>query len=210
MLQLHGTFMLSTVEGIEAIAAEERYQRRPDDEKAYRQAAVEVAASLLNKPDIIEPSAAAVVLGAAELIGEGSNPERSGVAGTGTLRNLTIALTGAATFAALPVLGGLAFGPAGVVAGTLAGWLFSEGLKKSRPFMVVTAIITDVIDGAAEAELGKVLPELKRRFDPQLQFVKAIEPKLRVLAGKNEQFAWINETLDWLKDRSAGGDEGGS
>jgi hypothetical protein len=204
LLQLHGTFMLSTVEGIEAIAAEERYQRRPAEERAYREAAIEVAASLQDKPDIIEASAAAVVVGAAEQIGEGANLERSGVVGTGTLRNVTISLTVAAAVAALPIVGGLVLGPEGLVAGGGTALLMNESLKKSKAFGGVIAAISGKIDAAAEADLANVLPELKRRFNPQLVFVRSLEPKLRVLATQNEQFAWINGILDWLKGPSAG------
>jgi hypothetical protein len=203
LLQLHGTFMLSTVEGIEAMAAEERYQRRPNEERAYREAAIEVAASLQNEPDIIEASAAAVVVAAAEQIGEGANPERSGVVGTGTLRNVTISLTVAAAVAALPIVGGLVLGSEGLVAGGGTALLFNECLKRSKTFGRVIAPITGVIDAAAEADLAKVLPELKRRLDPQLAFVRSLEPKLRVLAARNEQFSWINGILDRLKGPSA-------
>jgi hypothetical protein len=183
LLQLHGTFMLATVEGIEALAAEERYQRRPNEERAYREAAIEVAASLQNEPDIIEASAAAVVLGAAEQIGQGANVERSGVVGTGTLRNVMISLTVVAAVAALPIVAGL---------------VMKDSLKNSKPFRRVTAAITGKID-AVDEDWPKVLPELKRLFNPQLVFVRALEPKLRVLATQNEQFAWINGILDRLK-----------
>ena len=199
LLQLHGTFMLFTVEGIEAIAAEERYQRRPDEETAYREAAIEVAASLQHKPEVIEASAAAVVLGAAEQIGQGANPERSGVVGTGTLRNVTIILAVAAAVAALPIVGGLELGSAGFFAGGQLAFLMHESLKKSKPYGRIIAPITGAIDAVAEAHLAKVLPELKRWFNPQLVFVRSLEPKLRLLASQNEQFAWINEILDRLK-----------
>jgi hypothetical protein len=198
LLRLHGTFILSTIEGIEAIAAEERYQRRPDEEKAYREAAVEVAAGLQNKPEVIDASAAAVVIGASELIGEGANPERSGAAASGTLLNVTITLLSVATVAALPVVGNLTLGPQGLVAATVPAFLVTHGLTRSQRGGKVIAAITRTID-VNGADMTKVLTELKRRFNPQLTFVRSLEPKLRLLATKNENFAWINGTLDWLK-----------
>jgi hypothetical protein len=92
LLQLHGTFMLGTIAGVELIAAEQRYRRRPAEETEYRKAAMDFAASLQNQPDVINPSVAAFVLGAAEQIGQGANPERSGVVGTSTIQNVTITL----------------------------------------------------------------------------------------------------------------------
>lgn len=65
LLQVHGTVMLSTTSGAELIAAEQRYRRRPADEREYQLAAIDFAASLENKPDVITPNAAAFILGAA-------------------------------------------------------------------------------------------------------------------------------------------------
>ncbi len=124
--------MLATVEGIELIAAEERYQR-PDEERVYREAALEVAASLQNKPEVIAASAAAAVLGAVEQIGQGTNPERSGVVETGTLRNVAISLTVAAAVAALPIVG-LGLGSGGLVVSGAAALLINDSLKNSKSF----------------------------------------------------------------------------
>ena len=88
LLDLHGALILSTAAGAELIAAEERYQRRPRAEREYRAAAVDFAQSLQNHPAIITPDAAAFVLGAAQQISEGANPERSGVVGTSAVQNV--------------------------------------------------------------------------------------------------------------------------
>ena len=126
LLQLHGTFMLSTAEGIEVIELEERYQRTPDEELAYRVMAVDFASSLQKQPGIINPGAASAILGAAEQIAGGLNPARSGVAATGAIRNVAITLMAGATVAAFPILGGVALGPGGAIAGVLAGFLVGE------------------------------------------------------------------------------------
>ena len=105
LLGLHGTFMLGTIAGAEPIDAEQRYRRRPAEEREYRVAAVDFASSLQNKPDIIAPYAAAFVLGAAEQIGQGANPERSGVIATSAVLNVAITFTAIAVVTALPVFG---------------------------------------------------------------------------------------------------------
>jgi hypothetical protein len=139
LLDLHGSFVLSTAAGAELIAAEERYRRRPKEEREYRVATIEFAQSLQNQPTIITADAAAFVLGAAEQINQGANPERSGVVGTVVLQNVAIVLAAGAVVAALPIVGGLVFGPGGAIAGGLTGLLASESLKKSRPFVTVIA-----------------------------------------------------------------------
>lgn len=191
LLRLHGTFMLSTIEGIEAIAAEERYQRRPEEERQYREAAMDFAISLQGNQAIIDPTAAAVVVGAAEQIGHGSNLERSGVIGTGTVQNVAIALTGVATVATLSLASGLALGAGGAA---LVALITAEPLKKSKPFIRFTSIITEKIDAVAETELG----DLARQLAQQRLFVSSVEPKLRALARTNKHFSWLNATLDWL------------
>ena len=58
ILKLHGAFMLATTSGMELIAAEQRYQRRPAEEREYREAAIEFAISFESRPDIMKPAAA--------------------------------------------------------------------------------------------------------------------------------------------------------
>jgi hypothetical protein len=103
LLQVHGTFMLATAEGVEAIAAEERYGRTPLEEIEYLAAMVGVAQSLQNKPQIINPKAAEFVLETAHEIGRGPNLERSGTVATGTVKNVSIIVLTAASLAALSV-----------------------------------------------------------------------------------------------------------
>jgi hypothetical protein len=198
LLQLNGTFLMATVEGIETIAAEERYRRRPDEEREYRAAAVDFAASLQNQPDVIDSSAASLVLGAAEQIGQGANPERSGVVGTGAVRNVTITLAAGAAIVALPVVGGFALGTGGVIAGTLGLLVFGEGLKKSKSFADVTSLVTRGVDAASRADFNERLRALAALFRSHLDLVREIEPKMRRIARHGEEFSWINKLLDWL------------
>ncbi len=199
LLQLHGTFLMATIDGIEAIAAEERYRRRPDEQSEYRAAAVDLAASLQNRPGVIDPSAASLVLGAAEQIGQGANPERSGVAGTGAIRNITITLAAGAAIVALPVVGGLALGSGGVIAGTLGTLVFGDGLRKSKAFVDVASLVTRSVDAASNADFNERLRALAALFRSHLDLVREIEPKMRRIALQGEEFSWINKLLDWLR-----------
>jgi Leucine-rich repeat (LRR) protein len=198
LLQLHANFMMSTTEGIESIAEEERYNRTRDEEFEYRAAAIDFAENLQNNPDIIDQDVASVVLGAAEQIGIGANLERSAVVGTATLRNVTITLAVGATVA-LPVVGGLLLGSGGLIAGGLAGYLASESVKRSNAFGAVILPLSKSIDGASELEVPKLMGGFSSRLRPQLNFVLSMEQKLRQLAGRREQFAWVHGALDWIK-----------
>jgi hypothetical protein len=201
LIQLHGTFMLSTAEGAKALELERQYQVRPQEEEDYRLAAVDLAESLQGKPDIITPLAAGVVLGAVEQIGRGLHPERSGVAGTGTIWNVTIALAGAATVAALPLVGELTLGAPGAVAGGLAGLMAGESLKKSAPFSKVIGVITGKIDGIGAKDLASDLSGLANLFVSHSTFFSSIEPKLRRLSKMRRDFAWIGEVSSWVGNR---------
>jgi hypothetical protein len=187
LLEVHGTFMLSTRDGAELIAAEERYQRRPKAEREYRAAAIDFAQSLQNQPAIITPNAAAFVLGAAEQISQGTNPERSGVVGTSVLKNVAVVLAAGAVVAALLITGGLLMGPGGAIAGGLTGLLAGESLKKSKPFATVIAPLIAKLDQAAGADFFKIKT-----------FLISIEGHARRLAEKSESLHWLYKALDWL------------
>ena len=187
LLQLHGTFILSTAAGAELLAAERSYQRRPWEEREHRLAAIDFASSLQNRLDIITPDAAAFVRGATEEIGQGRNPERSDVVGTSTLQNVTIVLSAAAAVAALPIFGALLAGPPGAIAGVLTGLLAGEGLKKSTPFATVIAPIIAGLNHAANVDLEKYKV-----------FLMSVGHKARRLARGNEQFNWLDKALDWV------------
>jgi hypothetical protein len=203
---MHGTFLMSTIEGIAAIAEEERYQRRPHEEQQYRAAAVEFATSLQDRRNVIDPRAARLVLGAAEQIGRGANPERGGVVGTGAVRNVAITLAAGAAFVAFPTVGALALGlggagaaAVGTIVGTTGYLVAGEGLKKSKPFREVRELITRKIDAASEADISTKLEAIAALLRPHFELVRDIEPSLRRLAGQRDEFSWINTLLDWLK-----------
>lgn len=193
LLQLHGTFILATADGMLAVAAEERYLRRPDEERRYRAAAVALTHELQTSPGVAQPSAVAVVGHAAEEIGQGRSPERSGAIGIATVRNMTIALATAGTIAALPLAGALALGNGGLVVGGAAALFVGESFKKSRLFVRITSRIRSTIDAASEADLA----EFAQRLAPHLRFITTHEQTLR-----NLNMPWLNGRLDWVKRQS--------
>jgi hypothetical protein len=188
ILQLHGTFMLSTTAGSELIAAEHQYQRRPTEEREYREAAIDFASRLQNEPAIIAPNAATFVLGAAEQIGQGVNLERSNVVATSTLQNVAIVITAAASVAAFPIMGSVLAGTEGTIVGGLTALLASESLKKSKPFAQVIAPLIARLDQAAQVDFAKYAA-----------FLLSVERQVRRLAMQNQQFQWLTKVLEWVK-----------
>jgi hypothetical protein len=198
---LHGTFVLATAEGIEIIAAEERYRRTPQEEVEHRAAAISFAKSLQDEPGLIDPKAASFVLETAEEIGRGANPDRSGVIASGTVKNVAIVVSTAGALGALSVTA-VALGSPVLIAGSVVSALvLGEGLKKSKAFTAVTGSITKGLDIASDADVANVLSNLREKFRPQLRFVLRIEPQLRGLANQRKEFDWINGTLDWIKQQ---------
>jgi hypothetical protein len=56
--------------------------------------------------------------------------------------------------------------------------------------------------------MRNTLPTLKKGFIKHLRFIKLLDPNLRTLAAQHEQFRWIRDILDWLKEQG-GGEAGG-
>ncbi|MEH2521111.1 hypothetical protein V1279_006684 [Bradyrhizobium sp. AZCC 1610] len=202
LLHLHGTFVLSTAAGTEFLADEERFQRNPKEEIEYREAAVEFARSLQNKPHIIDQAAAAFVLGTTEEIGKGSNLERSGVVADATIKNVAITVSTAAVLAALSA-GAVASGSAALIVGAGATVLVAgEGLKRSKSFEIVASLVTRGLDKASDTEIAAFFNKLAEHSTAQLGFVISLESQLRRLAAKGRELNWLNQTLDWIKNQS--------
>jgi TIR domain len=199
LLQIHGPFVSATTDGLEALAAEERYRRRPKEERQYRDAAIAFAETLQNRPEVIDPSVASGIREAASQIDQGANPERSGVVATSMLRNVAIVSLFGATVAALPVVGAMALGTSGTVAGWVAVLLGGEGLKKSKSFANIAQTITKRLDHLSEGELSREVELIARAWRPQLKFIKEVEHALRGLAGKRGSFSRLLKSLDWIK-----------
>jgi hypothetical protein len=199
---MHGAFMLCTRAGMELIAAEERYRRRPEEEEEFRDAAMAFAHELQDQPDVIDPEAAAFVLQASEDLAAGPHSQRTNVVESGAIRNTSIVIVAGATIAAMPVAGAILAGVSGTILGTLAALIGFEGLKKSKPFGTVSGTITRHFDSLADADVQKALDERSHHLAPHLQFILRTEPLLRRLAGQRSQFQWLRTSLDWLKSHA--------
>ncbi|WP_439578423.1 leucine-rich repeat domain-containing protein [Elioraea sp.] len=198
LLAVHGPFILATREGNEAIAEEQRYRRRPDEERKFRAATRAFADALREHPEIIRPAAAAALSEAADAAGAGPNVARSGIVAGGAVRNVTIVLLAGASASALPVIGGLVAGTVGGFAGAAAGLFVGDAIRKSKPFEASRNLLTRHLDKLSDADAMRFVATLRRARD----FCLSFEPELRRLARQGEWFAWINRSLDWIKARN--------
>lgn len=197
LLAVHGAFVLATRDGNEAIAEEQRYRRRPDEEREFRLATKALADALRQHPEIIRPAAATAVSEAADVAGEGPNVARSGVVAGGAVVNVTIVLVAGASASALPVIGGFVAGPVGGFAGGAAGLFIADAIRKSKAFEASRDLLTRHLDTLSDADARRFLETLRRAR----AFCLGFEPGLRRLARQGEWFAWIDRSLDWLKQR---------
>jgi hypothetical protein len=143
-----------------------------------------------------------LVLGAVEEIGSGPNRQRSGTSATGALQNVAITASTAGIVTAASAAALASGSPVLIGGATVTAFVILEGLKRSKPFTATTAWVTKGLDKVSETEVLHTLEDIVQRLVPQLKFVLAAEPQLRRLAGQGQQFAWVNQSLDWIKQRN--------
>ena len=198
LLDLHGTFILASAAGAEAVD-QERYQNRPEDEARYREDAVTVAAALQNLPDLFDPEVTTEVLGVAQDIGRGVHPERSTVAGRSMIQNVLITIAGAA-------IGGIAFtygGPVVMGAGAVAAWIgglaVNETIKRTQWFQSLTKSMASRLDKATEEPSKGAADRFVSGLRRHSQFVLKNESILRQLASGRKELVFLDRSLDWIK-----------
>jgi hypothetical protein len=179
---------------------EERYQRRPDEERRYRADSIAVAAALKGRPDLVAPDVAEQMLGMAQEIGHGGNPERSTVAGRAIVRNVVIMMAGGAIGSAALIYASPAAAAGAAVVTTYLGMLtISETIKKTHWFKSITQSMATNVDNALDRSSVEAAERLRSGLRRQRVFVEANEPILRRLAGERKEFEFLHRALDWLR-----------
>jgi len=198
LLQIHGPFILATKAGLENLAFANAYEMRPDEAKEQRAAAIELAQEFKANPDVVAPETAADFAHFAEQPESTAHPERSAAFTTGMALNVAIVLTAGATIGVIIVEIGFATG--NPIAG-LAALPLVEGLKKSKPFLEVSGLVTDGLNKLSEEDARAIWERLRSKipFDRYRQFVLDNEALFRRLAGAGKQSRWLHKHLDWLK-----------
>lgn len=182
VLMLHGPMILATAEGRELMDDADRMLLTREEQAALRTDALAVAAALNDDKEIIEPSAAQIVMEAVETIGEGPHPERGSVIGGAAIRNVTIWAVGIGAIAAIA---GVGFVQAG------AAVIAIEGLKKSKRFSALTDALGARIDGVL------------RTGTAFQNFVIRNEQPLRQMASNSAGMRWMLPCIDDVVRRNA-------
>lgn len=180
---LHGPFLSASSEGLSALAAAERIERNPAEEREIAQVVADVAELLGNSSDLVAEPVVETLKIASEEIGKGRQADRLTVYGLNTARNLAIvAVAGGLSAAVVAGLAGL--GPLGMAAGGAFALTVVEATKKSAAFRDLAQPLTEVMDGARAADFAK--------------FTKKSIPALRKLAGNRPEMQWLRDYLDSL------------
>ncbi|MCB8880197.1 hypothetical protein ACELLULO517_08135 [Acidisoma cellulosilytica] len=199
LLDLHGPFILATAAGSEAIVGEERYRRRPAEERQYRHDAAEIVTALRDRPDLVDPDVAAQMSEAVNEIDTGSHPERSTLLGRAVVRNVMIGVaSGAIGGAALGFTGPLMLSTAGIVLAHVGGLALNETIKKTRWFQACIQSAASTVDELVDPSSIEEAKTFRSRLRKHGQFVMAHEVKLRRLAGSRAELEFVHRTLDWL------------
>lgn len=199
LLQVHGTFIMATAAGIEAVEKWHRY-RPALDQVEFKQAADGFVKGMENHPAAIDPKVAGFARNVVNEIGTGSEPNRSSAVAAGAVTNLVITVVGAATLGALAAEAAASQSPA-LIGGAAATLLVvGEGLKKSKPFAIVADLVTNGFDKASETEVTMAYKDVSERLVLQVKFALAARLWLRRLAYQRESgLNWAISSLDWLK-----------
>lgn len=199
LIQIHGLFVMSSAVGIELVSVSERYQRQPEEDAAFRSAAMNLAKAIQARSDIMARGPARFLVEVAEEIDSGPRAERATVVGVGTFKNVCVVLVGGALVGLIPIVGGAVAGiPGGILGGAIA-LLVGDTLRKSEPFTDVVEVGKKKFNQAAKISSGDVRALRSYGLDRYCEFILEHESILRVLAGDRPQFSWIQQHIDWLK-----------
>ncbi|MGR9317268.1 hypothetical protein ACU8LZ_12555 [Rhizobium leguminosarum] len=185
ILDLHGAFILSTEVGRNFLSDAAIYDRTKEQEANFREASVQLAEALF-ADTIATDRAATFLVETAENIGVGSQPSRTALFGTNTVRNVSIALLVGAV-AALPAA--VSFVTGSATASWFTTVFVAEGLKR-----------TDIGNSAANALRDAVNdPIQKKNLIKLAPFILRFERQLRTIAGDQRELKSLHDWLDWLK-----------
>jgi formylglycine-generating enzyme required for sulfatase activity len=203
LIQVHGTFMMATTEGIESVEAWHRYRRTALEEAEFRIATDGFVNSMENQPQVIDPKVAKFARDVVNEIGTsrnaGGGPERGSAVAAGVVTNVMITIVSAATIGVLAAAAGASQSPPLIASAAAALLVLGEGLKKSKPFAVVAALVTKGFDNISETEIANAYREISKQLAPVVGFAAKAAPLLRRLAAQRESgLNWVPKSLDWL------------
>ncbi|MES0194482.1 type IV toxin-antitoxin system AbiEi family antitoxin domain-containing protein [Mesorhizobium sp. LSJC264A00] len=194
----HGPFITGSKAGLAAIDDAERLDRNPTEEKEFKETVSGFAAALQNESSIIDTQAGAIIVDAANAIGEGRQAERSFLFGKGAIRNAIIVVSAGGVIA---TLASIAVASGGVVAliSSALGLVVLEGTKRSKAFKVVSEPVQRLLDQLSDLDMEKLAALSDRNMEPYVRFMLKEEGRLRAIAGNRPELEWLHKQLDLIK-----------
>jgi hypothetical protein len=197
LLKIHGPLVLSTQDGQDLFEDEKKYRLPAKELKAMYTAIEDLIVRLTNAPKILREDAKATFESMASTPLDEDKPERTASYISGTTKNAVIVLVAGAVAASPTIVSALVYGAHPVVAITGAATvggslLFSEAIKKSKPFAALQATLTTGLDTLHDINLSEWSKKQAIRFAPFRRFVIDNEAALLAVADR--------EKLEWLQD----------
>lgn len=197
--RVHGPFILASRAGQENLAAANAYELRPEEQRQQKAAAEELAIAFRANPEVFAPETAALYATVIAQTDSSIHPERSAAFKAGAGQNIVVALSSGAAIGTMIGFAAFETGPVGGAMAASAALPVIEGLKKSKPFLATSGLVTKKIDEIGEMDLVELASRLRSvPFRKYRQFVLDHEELLRRFAGTRKQGAWLREHLDWL------------
>jgi hypothetical protein len=190
LLQIHSSFALSTVTGVQAIQAEPEYNATPEERRITQAEQKKLANALSQAANL-----SSEVKDALKQTGDADNQRING-GEFALVRNVTAAVVISAALASAAFVAFLTFGAAGTLVGSAAALPIFEALKKTKIFVRARDYISDRIDKITEEDAQPFPASCKRReiSHPTYRqaFVARCRPQwIRVgkfMAGLDEQW----------------------
>lgn len=164
-----------------------------------QEAIINIGEKLKVTSGIIRPDAADVIVNSAYELREGNESVRAKAYASSVSSNAGIVMLAGAAIAAIPAIGAAVFGAAGGLSGGALALIGVEGLKKSKPFLLTSKIVSEAVDSLSDADIKSILAVRSKQLRPLLKFVMKNQSSLHQLAGDSKQLAWLHSILDWLE-----------
>lgn len=193
VLQLHGPFILSSRDGRDLVTDAERYERNPTEERQFQADVKQFGDILRERDDLIEEKAGEFISDITAPDDGSEQFERRYIFTKGAAKNLVIVFSAGALVAStafIPVVGP-------VVAASL-GLLTVEAMKKSKPFIDLSAPIRKSLDDLSEVELQRLKQIPREQLQKMREFVLNNQDILRRVGGSAREMQWFRDVLDWI------------
>ena len=197
LLALHPSFIMATRVGVENLAAANAYRYTLEHEAEKRRSQQQLLDNAKHYPDVIAEETRAQ---AEQIDAEPGaiRPDRTVAFRAGLFTNLTITISAVAIIGAISGAVTATFEPAMGAVAAFQLLTLVEGLKKSKPFLAVSGLITEGLDNLSETDYRALWEKLRRI--PFARYRKFVLDNAKLLMkAVDAPGGWLRRQIDWLK-----------